>query len=210
MSEPPPIPVAPTSTPTPKPNTTIAGSISSGEVEAALDAVGAGPAAFAPRSRRRAVRAPDRGEALVVQWVVRDVVRGDVAPDVLVGPVRQRGGLVLAVARVPAQLRRSRAARRLIAPEPGDPRVDLRQRALQRHDLAHPAAGVGIALPQPVDPLAGVAVDRDPVALLDAPPGHVGLLEQDARVEHEEPRLRLDPHEHVEDHRRLLLERAGH
>jgi hypothetical protein len=44
--------------------------------------------------------------------------------------------------------------------------------------------------------------------LLHASPGLVGLLEEDARVEHEEARRRLDPHEHVEDHRRLLLEGA--
>src|SRR5215211_6650005 len=96
ISEPPPMPVAPTSTPTPSPKRTIAGSIrwswnrpsSSGQVQAALDAVGAGPAAIAAGAGDRAMGAADRGVAAVVQGVVRDVVLGDVAPDVVLGPVR--------------------------------------------------------------------------------------------------------------------------
>ena len=94
------------------------------------------------------------------------------------------------MAGVRPQLRRVRAVGRLVAPQAGDPGVDLAQRALERLDLAHPAAGVRVALPQAVDPLAAVDVDLDPVALLDPPPGLVRLREQDAGVEREDARLR--------------------
>jgi hypothetical protein len=94
-------------------------------------------------------------------------------------------------------------------PSFGDPRVHLAQCPLERLDLAHAAAGVGVALPQPVDPLSAVDVDLDPVAALDRAPGLVGLREQHAGVEREDARRRLDRQQHVEDDRRLLLEGAG-
>ena len=82
-----------------------------GEMQAALDLVGAGPAAVAAAAGRGAVRAADRGVAAVVQRVVRDVVLGDVAPDVLLAPVGQRRALDLAgMAGVRRELRRARAA----------------------------------------------------------------------------------------------------
>ena len=67
-----------------------------GQVQAALDLVGAGPAAVAATAGDGAVRAADRVVAAVVQRVVRDVVLGDVAPDVLLAPVGQRRALELA------------------------------------------------------------------------------------------------------------------
>src|SRR5215207_5020788 len=178
-------------------------------MEAALDPVRPGTAAVAAGARHGAVRAADGREALVVQRVVRNVVLGDVAPHVLLAPIGERGGLPLAVGRVPAELGGVRARGGLVAPQPGDPGVHLVERPLERPDLAHPAAGVGIRRPQALDLLAGVAVDRDPVALLDAPPRLVRLVEQHARVEHEEARGRLHLDQHVQDHRRLLLEGAG-
>src|SRR4051795_2099761 len=97
ISEPPPMPVAPTSMPTPKPKRTIAGSIRSRQGQSALDAIRTRPAAFATGAGSGAVRAADRVVALVVQRVVRDVVLGDIAPDVPLAPVRERRALPLAV-----------------------------------------------------------------------------------------------------------------
>src|SRR3954451_62624 len=97
MSEPPPMPVMPTSRPTPRPNRMIVGSMRlAREVQAALDLVGAGPATVAPAAGHRAVRAADRVVPAIVQRVVRDVVRCDVAPDVLLAPVGERRALELA------------------------------------------------------------------------------------------------------------------
>ena len=145
-----------------------------------------------------------------MQRVVRHVVRDDVAPDVLLAPVGQRRALDLAgMAGIRRELRGVRAVGRLVAPQAGDPGVDLAQRPLERLHLAHAAARVRVALPQAVDPLAAVDVDLDAVALLDPAPRLVGLREQDAGVEREHARLRLDREQHVEDHRRLLLEGAG-
>src|SRR3954451_17445967 len=97
ISEPPPMPVIPTSMPTPKPKRMIAGSIASGgQVQAALDLVGAGPATVAAPAGDGAVGAPDRVVAAVVQRVIGHVVLRDVMPDVLLGPVRERRALDLA------------------------------------------------------------------------------------------------------------------
>src|SRR3954465_11416972 len=95
MSEPPPMPVSPTSMPTPSPNRTISGSKGPQRlVQPALSLVGVRPATLAPGARRqRAVRAADRRVAAVVQRVVRHVVAGDVVPHVAVGPVGERVGL---------------------------------------------------------------------------------------------------------------------
>src|SRR5215212_5064924 len=62
-------------------------------VKPALGPVGAGPAAVATRPGKRAGSAADRVVALIVQRVVRDVVLGDVAPYVALGPVGQRRDL---------------------------------------------------------------------------------------------------------------------
>src|SRR5215218_5076593 len=75
-------------------------------VESALEPAGAGPTAVAPGARLRAGCAAYRGVSAIVQIVVRDVVLGDVAPDVLVGPGRQWRDLPEAVLLVPAELRR--------------------------------------------------------------------------------------------------------
>src|SRR4051794_28955600 len=98
--------------PTPKPKRMIRGqSISrvsalpgSLDVQAALVLLGAGPAPLAPVPGLRAVRAADRRVAAIVQRVVGDVVREDVAPDVLLGPVDERAQLPEAVRLVPGEL----------------------------------------------------------------------------------------------------------
>ena len=78
-------------------------------VQAALGLAGAGPAALAPGARDGAVRAADRRVALVVERVVGQVVLGDVAPHVLVRPVRERVELPALVLGVPGELGRARA-----------------------------------------------------------------------------------------------------
>ena len=193
------------------------GQLAAHRVDAALGLGVAGPAAVAPRARLRAVRAADRGVALVVQRVVRHVVLDDVAPHVGLAPVGERVRLPQPVLGVPRQLGGGRARRRLVAPQTGDPRVHALERAVEGVDLADRAAGVGIALPQLVAVQRGLPrdarpledLDLDPVAVLDPLPGVVGLGEQDVRVEREDAGVRGDAQEEVEDDRRLLLERAG-
>src|SRR3954469_11488999 len=103
INDPPPMPVSPTRVPTPSPNTTIRGSTGPARlVQPALRLVGVGPATGAAvGGRQRAVRAPDRGVAAVVQLVVRHVVAEEVVPDLALGPVGQRVGLPQPVAQVP-------------------------------------------------------------------------------------------------------------
>src|SRR4051795_1535638 len=203
ISEPPPMPVSPTSMPTPNPNRTISGSKGPQRlVQPALRLVGIGPAALASRVRRqRAVRAADRRVAAVVQLVVRDLVTRDVVPHVALRPVGQRVRLPQAVAQVPVDLFGAPAGRRLLAPQTRHPAVHVGQRALQRRDLPDAAAAVRLARPQSVAVLgrlllerdSAVHVDRDVVLRLERAPGVVRLLEQEVGVEREEARRRLDP-----------------
>ena len=84
-------------------------------VYAALELVGAGPAACALllfRSRRTgAGDAPDRPVAGLVQRVVGNLVHLDVGPDALLVPVGERVQLPHAIALGPLDLRGFRAAR---------------------------------------------------------------------------------------------------
>src|SRR2546423_11518756 len=95
------------------------------DVNAALQLVGAGPAAgpllLVGRRRPRAGDAPDRAVAALVQRVVRDLVDLDVGPDAFLVPVGERVELPDAVALRPLQLRRRRSARRLVSADAGDP-----------------------------------------------------------------------------------------
>src|SRR5687768_4997545 len=90
MSEPPPMPVKPTRMPTPRPKTMTSGSTASARVEAALGLARARPAPVATRAGPGAVDAADRGEAVVVERVVRQPALEDVGPELLLGPVRER------------------------------------------------------------------------------------------------------------------------
>src|SRR2546423_1910469 len=140
-------------------------------VDAALELVGAGPAAGAlllvSRGRPRAGDAADRTVASLVQGVVRNLVDLDVGPDALLVPVRQRVDLPDAVALGPLQLRRVGAARRLIAPDAGDPGVVRLERREQRLDLADVTATVGIGLPEVRDLALVLLGDRDHPRLLE-------------------------------------------
>src|SRR5918997_640328 len=96
ISDPPPMPVRPTSRPTPRPKRTTRGSIARRRlcrVQTALELAGPRPASLAAVARLRARDAADRRVALVVQLVVREVVRVDVPPDVLLRPRGQRRDL---------------------------------------------------------------------------------------------------------------------
>ena len=153
-----------------------------------------------------------------MQLVVGNVVLRDVVPDVLLAPLGERVGLPELVLVVPVELRRLAAARRLIAPHAGHPRVHLRQRLLERLHLANAAAGVGVRVPQlvavlgalPREAHALVHLDLHAVAVLELAPCLVGLGEEQPGVERKEARLGLDLQQHVHDHRGLLLEGAGH
>src|SRR5947209_8724982 len=115
ISDPPPTPVMPTSSPTQAPKKTMAGSMSRPaalSVQAALQPIAARPAALsAVRGGARARHAADRRVAAVVQRVVRDVVARDVAPDVALRPVGERIRLEQLVPIVPFELARMRAGR---------------------------------------------------------------------------------------------------
>src|SRR5215210_7096900 len=95
------------------------------QVDAAFELVRPGPAArpllLVGPDRARARDAADRTVSGVVQPVVRDLVDRDVAPDALLVPVGKRMDLPDAVALRPLHLRRSGAARRLVAADARDP-----------------------------------------------------------------------------------------
>src|SRR5918995_4456696 len=123
-------------------------------VDAALELPGAAPTSgalvLAYGDGPRAMNAPDRRIAAVVQRVVRNFVHGQVRVDALRVPVDERLDLPDAVALGPLDLLRVRARRRLLAANAGDPRVVAREGALEGLDLPDAAAPVGVGLPEPV------------------------------------------------------------
>src|SRR5438094_1998747 len=115
-------------------------------MDAAFELVGAGPAAgallFLGPGRAGARDAPDRAEADVVERVVRDLVDGDVGPDALLVPVGEGVQLPDVIALRPLHLRGGRAARRLVAADPGERRLVRLERPPHRLERADVAAGV--------------------------------------------------------------------
>src|SRR5215218_4648666 len=109
------------------------------DVDPALELVRSGPATrpfiAVTGDGTRARNAADRGIALVVQRVVRNLVHIDVGLDALRVPVDERLHLPDAVALRPLDLLRARAGCALLAPDARDPGVVLAERALQRLDL---------------------------------------------------------------------------
>ena len=177
------------------------------------------PARSSSSGRRRpgAGDAADRAVAGLVQRVVGDLVDVDVGPDALLVPVGERVQLPDAVALRPLDLRRAGAARRLVAADAGDPGVVRLERADERLDLADLAAAVGVALPE-VRALAAVLLgDGDhlgpdqvqPVALDEPVARLVALAEEELRVELDDVDRQAELGDHVHEHRRLLLPRAG-
>src|SRR5215210_7955233 len=96
-------------------------------MDAALELVRAGPAAGAlllvGPDRAGAGDAPDRSVPGVVQRVVRNVVRDDIAPDPVVVPVGQRLDLPDPIALRAFDLPRVRTGGRLVTTDAGDPSV---------------------------------------------------------------------------------------
>src|SRR3954454_10667661 len=101
-------------------------------MDGALRLLGAGPTALPPLTRKRRVRVADRGVALVVQCVVRQLALADVRPTVVVAPGGERVRLPELVLLVPAELRRIGARRRLVAADAADPGVELAEGAHER------------------------------------------------------------------------------
>ena len=186
-------------------------------MQSALGPVAAGPAALAAVAGERRVGVADRRVAAVVQRVVGEPALPDVRPAVVVAPVGERVRLPELVRRVPAELRRVRAGRRLVAADAGDPAVEVSERARERLDLGDREVEVGLALPellavrrrQLLGARALEHLDLRVVAPLDLAPELVRLREEVVGVDREDARLRLDGEEQVEQHALLLLEGAG-
>src|SRR6266566_5143496 len=187
------------------------------DVNAAFQFVRAGPAAGAlllvGRGRPRAGDAADRAVAGLVQRVVWNLVDLDVGPDALLVPVRQRVELPDPVAVRPLQLRRRRAARRLVAADAGDPGV-VRAECLQEGlDLADVAAAIRVGFPE-IRALAPVllgnrdhlrTLEREPVTLDEPVARLVALTEEELRVQLDHGDVEPELADHVHEHRRLLL-----
>ena len=101
------------------------------------------------------MRVADRRVAAVVQRVVGQPALADVRPAVVVAPVGERVRLPQLVRRVPAELRRVRARRRLVAADAGDPGVEAAERPDERLDLGDREVEVGLALPELLAVLRG-------------------------------------------------------
>src|SRR5439155_21721733 len=110
----------------------------------------AGALVLGAGDRPRTRDAADRRVARVVQRVVRDLVDVDVRLHALGVPVDDRLDLPDAVALGPLDLLRVGARQGLLAADAGDPGVVAGQRALERLDLADPAAAVRVGLPQAI------------------------------------------------------------
>src|SRR5579884_3070982 len=176
-------------------------------VQTALGLLLPGPAPLATVAGTRAGGAPDRGVAAVVQWVVGQVVRVDVAPEILLGPVGQRVDLPDLPRAVTVELWRGGPRGRLLAANPRDPGLDAVERALERLHLR--VAAAALERPRLVGAARVEDLDGHPEALLEALPGLERLGEEDAGVDREHARVRAGLGEHVHEHRLLLLEGAG-
>src|SRR4051794_36117839 len=163
-------------------------------VDPALDLVGAGPAPLTAGAGEGAGCTADRVVALVVQGVVGQVVLRDVVPDVLVRPLHERVELPDAALLVALDVLRVRARRRLLAPDPRDPRVDVRaERLLERGDLLD-ATAVVAAGPGPLWVRSVVDLHLQAIAVLDLLPDRVRLGEEHAGVDREHARVGRDAH----------------
>ena len=152
-----------------------------------------------------------------MELVVGQLALADVVPAALVVPVGERVRLPELVLLVPADLRRVRAGRRLVAAQAGDPGVEPAERAAERLDLADRAAEVGLALPE------RVAVQLAPGGRATGPrrprPSCRSAARPRARRRRSRGRARacrarrrarrVEREQHVEQHRLLLLEGAG-
>ena len=164
--------------------------------------LGAGPAA-------------DGGEALGHQRMGRQVMLGHVGVELGLAPVGQGIELHLAVGLF--HHRQGQAVAAVEALAAGDPAVEALQGGVQRDHLADVAAGVGVGLPE-----VGLGIDGGQVGIERPQVAHVGeaelgrqtsavvqrLAKQHAGVEEHDRHVRLDPGDHVQQHRRLRPERG--
>src|SRR5580658_635296 len=88
--------------------------------------------------------AADARKAAVMQRVVGQPLLADVLPDLVVRPFEQRAHLVQAVFAVPFHRRRQGAARRLPAPDAGDPGAAAQDGTAERLHFASAAASVAL------------------------------------------------------------------
>src|SRR6478736_5438670 len=108
-----------------------------------------------------------------MEGVVRQVVLVDVAPQVLLRPVRERVDLPDVALLVALELGGLCPGGCLLAPDPGDPRLDAGQCALERIDLGLAAAAVD--RPRLSRAACVEHLDLDPEAVLELLPGREGL-----------------------------------
>ena len=164
------------------------------QVVAGLDGLGAGPAA-------------DAGVALLVQFVVGDVVGMDVGPDVGFAPVNQGRNLDDAVLVIPAQDRCAGPRRRLVAAQGRYPGGVALQGLGHRHDFADVAAFVRVALieVEAVIPLllgeadiGGDAAEGAVVVALGSLYQGQGFGEEVVGVDVEDVYIGVDAHCHVD------------
>src|SRR5438105_9551166 len=143
------------------------------DVDAALQLVRAGPASralvLAAGDGACTGNAADRGIALIVKRVVRNLVDIDVGLDALRVPVDDRLHLPDAVALGPLDLLCGRARQSLLTADTGDPGVVRREGTLERFDLADVAAAVRLGLPEPVGRIDGTERSQLQVIPLDEP-----------------------------------------
>jgi hypothetical protein len=135
-------------------------------------------------------------------------------PHVLAPPGGERVHLHEPEPPVPLDHLRVGAVGGLIAADPGHPGAELRERRLERADLARRAAGVRVRLPgrDPRHDRRQVRLrraDGDAVPLLEARPEGVGLGEEVARVEREDRDGEARAADHVHEQAVLRPEAAG-
>src|ERR1035441_8913750 len=177
------------------------------DVDPALGLVLTAPPAIPASAWLRAGSAADRGVALIVQWMVGEIVLEDVAPQILLGPVGEGTHLPDPPALVAFELGRLSAGRTLFAAQPRDPGIDVAQAQLERRHLSVPTAV--LRGPRLVRTPGVEHLERDAEAVLELLLSGQCLGEEDAGVDREGPEVRGDLAQHVKEDRLLLLKRAG-
>src|SRR5438045_3182882 len=120
-------------------------------VQAALRLLESGPpsstSVFSRPNCPRAMRAANAGETDIMQRIVRNVVREDVIPNILRGPVGNRIDLHQLEFRVPFNLACARTRRSLIAADGRDPCGQTREFFLEGTNFSQRAAVIRLHRP---------------------------------------------------------------
>src|SRR5512133_3448406 len=167
-----------------------------------------GTVGLAGTNRARALCAADRGVALVVERVVRDVVLAHVFPDLVLCPFGEWVQLHdRAVVVIDLDLADIRARRPLVAAKPRDPGVEGGEMLRQRSDLADVAAEETV-LHRLAEEVEALSLDHAAdvlllgcedveiqagIALMQLRDERVRLRGQPARVDGENANLGIDP-----------------